>query len=162
MNNEMHAYISRTAGYHAQGRLSSPKGLVGRTFGNPDGSRFVVFKQTVLSPEAGTSSEPQAMFRVQFRVSRIRPWLDRLVIAIKSPIFVGAPGFRSKLWMADREKNTYQGVYEWETIADAEAYAHSASMGFMTQIAVPGGISHEVIPGGRVAQEGGAFVIRAA
>jgi hypothetical protein len=162
MKNEMLDYIGRTLGYKASGRLRSPKEQVGRVFINPDGGQFVVFRQTVLAPAGGSASAPAAMFRVQFKVPGIRRWRDRLVISLKSPIFVGAPGFRSKLWMVDERNDTYQGVYEWDTVADAEAYKTSASMDFMTEVAVPGGISCEVIPGGRVVEKDATLSIEVA
>jgi hypothetical protein len=157
----MHEYISRTLGYLAAGRLTSPKDKIGESFVNADGSEYVVFKQTVLKPLDSLKTPPEAMFRVQFRVAKIRRWRDRFVIALKAPIFVGAPGFRSKLWMVDAKNDTYQGVYEWDTLADAEDYAHSASMDFMTEVAVAGGISYEVLPGARVAERGTALAIEA-
>ena len=159
MNNQMFDYIFRTLGYLAAGRLKSPKDQIGKAFLNPDGEKFVVFKQTVLVPAGSPASKPQAMFRVQFRVPKIQPWRDRLIIALKSPIFVAQPGFRSKLWMVDESNHTYQGVYEWETVKAAEEYIHSASMAFMTEVAVPGGISYEVIPGGTIVQKGSSLLI---
>lgn len=161
MQNEMLEYVSRTHAYRAARRLRSPKDRIGQVFTNADGHEFEVFKETVLDP-AGEERSPEAMFRVQFQVPGIRKWRDRLIIALKAPIFVGAPGFRSKLWMVDEPNNTYQGVYEWETLADAEAYTHSASMAFMTQVAVPGGISYEIVRGGRVVRRGPGLAIEAA
>jgi hypothetical protein len=162
MQNEMIEYVSRTHGYRSQRRLHNRKDRVGKVFTNPDGSEYVVFKETVLDRVKTDTRTAEAVFRVQFRVPRIRAWRDRLVIAVKSPIFVGAPGFRSKLWMVDARNNTYQGVYEWDTLADAKAYAHSASMGFMSEVAVPGGIEYEIVAGGRVVEARGTLSIEAA
>jgi hypothetical protein len=157
MNSQMFEYIFRNMKYQTAGRLHTPKDQIGNIFTNPDGEEFVVFKQTVLEPAGGGSTRPEAMFRVQFRVSKIRAWRDRLIINLKSPIFVALPGFRSKLWMVDEKNNTYQGVYEWDTLQDAEDYVHSASMDFMAEVAVPGGLSYEVIPGGKLVQKGGGL-----
>jgi hypothetical protein len=154
VNNKMFEFIFKTLGYQTTGRLHNPKDQVGKEFTNPDGQEFVVFKQTTLDQAAGLKTEPEAMFRVQFRVPKIKPWRDRFVITLKSPIFVALPGFRSKLWMVDEKNDTYQGVYEWDTLQDAKDYAHSASMDFMTEVAVPGGISYEIIPGGKIMQKG--------
>jgi hypothetical protein len=132
------------------GRLHSPKDKIGKTFVNADGGEFVIFKQTTLDPVSGQNARPEAVFRVQFQVRKIISWRDRFIISIKSPMFVAQPGFRSKLWMVDKKNKTYQGVYEWDTLADARAYGHSYSMKFMTQMAVPGGISHEIVPGGKI------------
>ncbi len=159
MNNAMFEYIFRTLGYAAAGRLHGPKDLMGKVFTNPDGQTFIIFRQTMLDPVSGSQTEPQALFRVRFRVPEIKPWRDRLIISLKSPIFVALPGFRSKLWMVDAKNATYQGVYEWATLRDAEAYVHSASMRFMTEVAVPGGISYEIIPNGRIMRTGSCLSI---
>ncbi len=160
MNNQMFNYIFKTLGYQAAGRLHTPKDQIGKLFTNPDGEAFVIFKQTILDPMPGEVEKPEAMFRVQFQVPKVTPWRDRLIIALKSPIFVALPGFRSKLWMVDEKNNTYQGVYEWSTLRDAEDYVHSYSMEFMTQVALPGKISYEIIPGGVIAQSGRTLSIQ--
>jgi hypothetical protein len=154
LNQKMFAYIFKTLGYQMAGRLHTSQEQAGKIFTNDDGQEFVIFKQTILDPLPGQDTQPRAMFRVQFRVSKIMPHRDRFIISIKSPIFVALPGFRSKLWMVDEKNNTYQGVYEWATLPDAQAYAHSASMDFMAEVTVPGGISYEIIPGGRLIQKG--------
>lgn len=159
MNNKMFDYIFKTLGYQATGRLHAPKDQIGKVFSNPDGEAFIIFKQTILDPMPGEVEKPEAMFRVQFRVPKISPRRDRLIISLKSPIFVALPGFRSKLWMVDEKNNTYQGVYEWSTLQDAENYVNSYSMEFMTEVAVPGGISYEIIPGGVVVRKGRTLCI---
>ncbi len=159
MNNQMFKFISRTLGDWRAGRLHESQEQLGKVFINSDGQEFMIFKQTILDPASGVKTNPEAMFRVKFQVPKILPWRDRLIITIKSPIFVALPGFRSKLWMVDEKTNTYQGVYEWDTLKDAEDYVHSASMDFMTEVSIPGGISYEVIPGGRVVQKGPALYL---
>ncbi len=159
MNGKIFEYIFKTLGYQAAGRLHTPKDQIGKVFTNPDGQEFVIFKQTILDPTRAEPQIPEAMFRVQFRVPKITPWRDRLVISLKSPVFVALPGFRSKLWMADEKSNTYQGVYEWSTLRDAEDYVHSYSMEFMTEVAVPGGICYEIIPGGTIERKGSTLRI---
>ncbi len=159
MNGKIFEYVSKTLGYQAAGRLHAPKGQIGKIFTNADGEAFVIFKQTILDPLPGEPEKPEAMFRVRFRVPKISPWRDRLVISLKSPVFVALPGFRSKLWMVDEMNDTYQGVHEWSTLRDAEAYVHSYSMEFMTGVAVPGGISYEIIPGGAVVESEGNLML---
>jgi hypothetical protein len=160
MNNQMFSFISTTLGYQFAGRLHTPKDQIGKTFANANGQEFVIFKQTLLDPGDGIKASPKAMFRVQFRVPQIRAWRDRLIISLKSPVFVALPGFRSKLWMVDEKTATYQGVYEWDTVQDAEAYAHSYSMEFMGKVAIPGGLAYEIIPGGKLVQKGSRLSIQ--
>jgi hypothetical protein len=162
MNHDMIKFVVTTHRYMASGRLHSPRDMIGQVFRNADGRTYVIFRQTVLDPAPGQARRPGAMFRVQFRVAKIVPPRDRLVIALKSPIFVALPGFRSKLWMVDEEHCTYQGVYEWDRLQDAEAYVHSASMDFMTRVAVPGGISYEILPGAAIIQGGASWSLAVA
>jgi hypothetical protein len=43
-------------------------------------------------------------------------------------IFMGFTGFRSKYWAVDYETGLCQGIYEWQTVADAKAYSESVAM----------------------------------
>ncbi len=151
MNKEFLGLSLKTLRYQLSGRLHMPQDQVGRVFVNADGQEFVIFRQTVLDPASARTTLPAAIFRVRFRVPKIR-WTDRFLTLLKSPLFVALPGFRSKLWMVDVKSCTYQGVYEWDTVQDAENYAHSTSMAFMAFLAVPDGISYEVIAGGRIVE----------
>ncbi len=40
----------------------------------------------------------------------------------------------------------FQGVYEWDTVPDAEAYWTSFPMRLMKRRAVPGSVVHEIEP----------------
>lgn len=42
-----------------------------------------------------------------------------------APQFARVPGLISKVWLSDRENNTYGGVYEWENRAAMEAFSSS-------------------------------------
>jgi hypothetical protein len=42
---------------------------------------------------------------------------------LNTPLFVGFPGFVSKLWLAHDDDGVYRGVYEWDGPARAEYYA---------------------------------------
>ncbi len=59
---------------------------------------------------------------------------------------VGLPGLRRKLWLYHPESGDFSGYYEWDTVADAEAYGRSYAAGFMTRRSVPGSVSFRVIP----------------
>jgi hypothetical protein len=56
------------------------------------------------------------------------------------------PGFRTKLWTVDENNGDFQGIYEWETLQDAENYAHSFAMQFMTNRSLPGSVSFQIKP----------------
>lgn len=42
-----------------------------------------------------------------------------------APLLAKVPGLHSKVWLADREANTYGGFYLWQTRADMEAFMAS-------------------------------------
>ena len=58
---------------------------------------------------------------------------------------LGLHGFREKLWCVNEETGMCQGVYAWQTLADAEAYADSVALRFMTDRSVPGSVSHRIL-----------------
>lgn len=43
----------------------------------------------------------------------------------ENPLFVGFPGFVSKLWLAHDGNAVYRGLYEWDGAEEAERYARS-------------------------------------
>jgi hypothetical protein len=44
------------------------------------------------------------------------------------------------------ENGDFQGIYGFETVKDAEAYAGSFAVRFMTKRSVPGSISYRIVP----------------
>jgi hypothetical protein len=60
------------------------------------------------------------------------------------PFIVAQPGFRSKMWAMDRQSGEFQGVYEWDTVASAEAYWTSFPMRLMKRRSVPESLCYEI------------------
>ena len=48
-----------------------------------------------------------------------------LGVVVGYAVFVGFPGFASKLWLAHDRHGTYRGLYEWDGAHRAEQYARS-------------------------------------
>lgn len=61
------------------------------------------------------------------------------------PLFVDAPGFTSKLWLADDATGRYRGIYEWDGAGRATSYIHYLSR-ILGLVSVPGSIRAHVIP----------------
>jgi hypothetical protein len=70
----------------------------------------------------------------------------RSVSLLNTPLFVGFPGFVSKLWMADDEHGYYRGLYEWDDPARAQNYAR-ALWRVLQLVSAPGSIHYRVLPG---------------
>ena len=136
----------KTHWYLLTGRLHFPRERIGETFTLGDERVFTIFRQVIVDPPKGQQAKPKALFRVCFRVANMTPEQNKCFSILPIPFFIGLPGFRSKLWMLDSTTGESQGVYQWDTVGDAQNYAKSFAMKFMTRRAVLGSISHEVFP----------------
>ena len=65
---------------------------------------------------------------------------------LNTPLFVGFPGFVSKLWLANDERGRYRGVYQWDGPQRADHYAR-ALWRVLALVSVPGSIHYTVLPG---------------
>ena len=111
-----------------------------------DGQHFVIFRQVVVKPRGSQKVEPGAAFCVQSHVARMSPTQNKLFSLLPIPLFIGLPGFRSKLWLLNEANGNFMGMYEWDTLQDAENYAHSFALKFMTKRSVPGTVSYRITP----------------
>jgi hypothetical protein len=63
-----------------------------------------------------------------------------------TPLFVGFPGFVSKLWMTHDANGLYRGVYEWDGPDLAESYARTLWR-VLALVSTAGSIHYQVLPG---------------
>lgn len=129
------------------GRVRTPVGAVGRRLRFADGTSAVVYRETV----AGHRSRPAApcTLVVTFRLRGVRGRghaAFRAESLLNTPLFVGFPGFVSKLWLAADERGTYRGVYEWDSPELAHAYAR-ALWRILQLVCAAGSIRYVVVPG---------------
>jgi len=132
----------KTHWYLLTGRLHFPRERIGETFTLGGEQVFTIFRQVIVDP---TREEPPKQGAL-FRVAGMTPEQNKRFSILPIPFFIGLPGFRSKLWMDDHATGESQGVYKWDTVGDAQNYANSFAMQFMTRRAVPGSISRKVQP----------------
>ena len=88
-----------------------------------DGTSAEVYRETVI---ADADPEQPCVLLVKFRLRGIRGRghaLFRWESLLNTPLFVGFPGFVSKLWLAHDKNGVYRGVYEWDGPEGAEHYA---------------------------------------
>lgn len=129
----------------AQGDLRLPKENVGRVIRFADGTSGRVYRETAVVRAA--PYDPCVLI-VSFRLKRIRglahvafEWESIL----NTPLFVGFPGFVSKLWMAHDSRGTYRGLYEWDGPEQAETYAR-ALWRVLELVSEEGSIDFRVLP----------------
>ncbi len=138
--------LLNTLGNAAMGRIHFPRGRIGETVTMDDGRRFEIFRQAIVDRRDGKRMRPGARFIVRFRLANMSPAMNKPFSLIPMPFCIGVPGFRNKLWMLDPGSGDFQGVYEFETVRDAENYAGSLAITFMTRRSVPGSISYRILP----------------
>jgi hypothetical protein len=135
-----------TARLLGQRRIHLPAGHVGTRLRFADGTSARVYRETVV--DRGATTDPCVLV-VEFRLRAVRGWghaAFRWESVLNTPLFVGFPGFVSKLWLAADERGRYRGLYEWDGPRRAEAYAR-ALWRVLALVSVPGSIHYTVLPG---------------
>jgi hypothetical protein len=134
-----------------QGRIHLPPGHVGMRLRFADGTSARVYRETVVDRSA---TRDPCVLVVQFRLRAVRGFghtVFRWESLLNTPLFVGFPGFVSKLWLAADERGRYRGVYEWDGPQRAGAYAR-ALWRVLALVSVRGSIHYLVLPGLRRAE----------
>lgn len=126
-----------------QGRVRFPKDSIGNIEHGED-EEFQVFRKMILKPSKNQPEKPGAVFEVRFKFARFGFRANRLLSLIPIPFIAAQPGFRSKTWMIGRKTGMFRGLYEWDTIDDAERYWDSFPMRLMKKRAVPETLRHEI------------------
>jgi hypothetical protein len=127
-----------------QARVRFPSGRVGTNILLDDG-KWMVLRELVFTSR-DVSSDPKIIFRPRFHVKGMSPKINEWFSWLPIPFFAGLPGFRRKLWLLDPVSGDFSGYYEWQTADDANNYAHSFAMRFMTARSIPGSVSARIIP----------------
>jgi hypothetical protein len=115
--------IVRSAVLLARGRVGLPRENVGRRLHFADGSVARVYRETRL--RGATPAHPCVLV-VGFRLRWVRGRghaAFRAESLLNTPLFVGFPGFVSKLWLAHDGADRYRGFYEWDGSRAARMYA---------------------------------------
>ncbi|HEX6508815.1 MAG TPA: hypothetical protein VF221_14400 [Chloroflexota bacterium] len=135
-----------TVGLLVRRRIHLPSENVAMRLRFADGTTARVYRETVVE---GAVTDDPCVLLVEFRLYFVRGWghiLFRWESLLNTPLFVGFPGFVSKLWMTNDKHGVYRGVYEWDGPQRAEHYARSLwrvlALGCM-----PSSIHYIVLPG---------------
>ena len=131
----------------ARRRVHLPRGEVGRLLRFANGSTARVYRETTVDRPPPT--EPCVLV-VAFKLRLIRgPRMHRLFeleSILNTPLFIGFPGYVSKLWCTHDESGVYRGLYEWDGAGRARDYA-SALWRILELGSVRGSIRYHVLPG---------------
>ena len=105
-----------------------------------DGEKFTVFRHAKVK----APGEPAGVFIVRFTPARMSVRQNIRFSLLPMIPLLGMHGFREKYWCVKEETGECQGVYAWQTVADAQAYAGSVALRFMTGRSLPGSVSHQI------------------
>jgi hypothetical protein len=135
--------LARATWLRLRGRVKFPRDAVGDLVPGP-GEDYEVFREMVVAPTETRPGGPGAQFAVGFHFARFSAAANKRLSRIPMPLIAAQPGFRSKTWLLGRESGAFRGVYEWDTIEDAENYWTSFPMKLMKRRAVPETLTREV------------------
>jgi hypothetical protein len=138
--------VAETARLLWQRRMHLPSQRTGMRLRFADGTSARVYRETAV--DRGTTADPCVLV-VEFRLRAVRGRghaVFRWESLLNTPLFVGFPGFVSKLWLADDERGRYRGLYEWDGPRLAENYARALRR-VLALVSVPGSIHYVVLPG---------------
>ncbi len=137
--------VGRFAMLLAQRRIRQPREHLGTRLRFADGTSAPVYRETAV----GHAAEDPCVLVVAFRLRLVRGvghTLFRWESLLNTPLFVGYPGYVSKLWLAHDEHGVYRGVYEWDAPERAQRYARSLWR-VLEPVCEPGSIHYHVLPG---------------
>lgn len=136
--------LLKTLEYVLTRRLHFKRQRLGQIVTADDGQSYTIFREIVVKPRPDQPEKPGAVFILRFRVANLSPRQNRLFSLLPIPLYAGFPGFRSKLYTING--SCCQSIYEFDTVQDAEAYARSAALRFITWRSAPGSVSQQIVP----------------
>ena len=134
-----------TVGMLRRGEISWPRTYVGRRIRFGDGTTGRVYRETAVDRTPAHPCVLVVTFRLRAVRGRGHAWFRRESL-LNTPLFVGFPGFVSKLWLAHDERGRYRGIYQWDGVRSAEHYVRSLWR-VLDLVSEPGSIDYRVLPG---------------
>jgi len=134
--------LARASVLLLSGRINFPKNRLSEII--PGDEDFRIFRQMILAPTSDHPEYPGAILKVWFHFARFSTNTNRILSLIPIPFIVAQPGFRSKTWLIGQKTGIFQGLYEWDTVEDAENYWNSFPMKLMKKRALPGSLTRSI------------------
>ncbi len=126
------------------GRLRCSGKHNGRSIFMENDNYFKVFRQIHTYPT--TSCLGSCVFIVQFKFTRLSFRGNKLASIIPMLIIAGFPGFQQKIYAVNKNSDYWQGMYQWQSKKQLDAYKKSLVFRIMNKRAVPGSVrSFEIL-----------------
>ena len=126
------------------GRLRFSKSFLAGEVSGIDGKTYKIFRHILIYPqneESGTH-----VFVVSFKFSHLSFRANKLASVIPMLLIAGFPGFMQKIYALDPLSGNWQGMYQWRSQKDLEAYQKSFVFRMMNKRAVKGSVISITIP----------------
>lgn len=136
--------IARTVGFAVSGRLHYPVDRLGQVIPDERGKPYSVFREVVVDPAPDQPRVPGAVLTIEFKVASMSPAMNKFYSGLPLPLYMGDPGFRSKIFTIDGQD--CRSVYEWDTEEEARDYVGSIALMTILARAVPGSVSWKISP----------------
>jgi hypothetical protein len=109
-----------------------------------DGKTFRIFRHIMIHPLQKESRS--CVFVVQFRFAHLSHRANKIASIIPMLIISGFPGFMQKMYAVDHEGGFWQGIYQWRSQNDLEAYQRSFVFLMMNRRAVKSSVNSATFP----------------
>jgi hypothetical protein len=145
MKEHLFPVIWRSIHILAKGNLQFHWQNLGTVIQRPDGQSYRIFRQGIFKLQPDRPLHAGAVFCVWFHaktppaVTVATSWLTLLFIA-------GMRGLRSKIWLYNAESGEFGGIYEWDTLEQAQEYGRSFAMRLSALRSIPGMFQIEAFP----------------
>jgi hypothetical protein len=133
--------IARSLALLVSGRVRFLRDDIGRTLTMEDGAQFTVFRHVKVA----AAGQPAGVFIVRFTPAHMSVRQNIRFSLLPMVPLLGLHGFREKYWCVNEQTGECQGLYAWQSVADAKAYAGSVALRFMTGRSLPGSVSHLIL-----------------
>ena len=135
--------VIHTIGFLVTGRLHFSNKNIGKEVVDEKGNKFKIFREVIVDPSSNQPEKPGAILILHFRVENMTPEQNQRYSLLPILLYIGDPGFRSKLFTINGEY--CQSIYEWDTVQNAENYLKSFAIKTISTRSVPGSFSYKII-----------------
>ncbi len=123
----------------ATGKLKLTDLYVNKTVIMNDDSKYKIFRHvTIKNAQDDTKS---AVFIVSFKFARLSHKANKIASIVPMLLITGFSGFEKKIYAVNPETGYWQGMYQWKSLKDLEAYKKSFVFKMMNKRAIKGSIN---------------------
>jgi hypothetical protein len=123
------------------GRLKYSKEFVGNTIKMENGEEYKIFRHIKFYHQ--NNNKQGAILIVRFKFARFSHKINKFISQFPMLFITGFPGFRVKMYAANKETGYWQGMYQWESKKALEEYKKSFVLRVMNKRAINGTVKYD-------------------